>query len=282
MSFADHSISTPWRSVFAGAEGDSTIPFGTPITGAGRADAPVDLTLRLAAHGEPTPHATPLLGGSLGASLFERMNTSRDGAVFGMEDLGDVGMEDGAQAGAGSSASDRWLAGLVDLYVATGEPGAPRALEDLSEFVISAIEFHLANTDEDDGAAQTAVARTLLLLHVLFYDAGQSVAHWPLPVPSLAAADPARNRHCESFAALEECLRPPPPPSVPGSAPHASPRFDAGLCHLRRVLFWLESAGTTPLPVSAASTRTRNASHTPALCTCAWLTRLLHTRYTRA
>ena len=94
--------------------------------------------------------------------------------------------------------------------------------------------FHISRCAED-GATPSAISRTFLLLHLLLQDAAALPALWPI-TPLTPARQPA-----ESFTDLVARLDPSMACAAAEGEEGAEGEFDPVLCHVRRVLFWLES-----------------------------------------
>uniref|UniRef100_A0A7S4NVR7 Uncharacterized protein n=1 Tax=Guillardia theta TaxID=55529 RepID=A0A7S4NVR7_GUITH len=127
-----------------------------------------------------------------------------------------------------------WMHPVADLYKSTARDldateNPLQVAQPLSEFVMQALDFHLAQMEGKD-SLYSAIGRLFLLLHFLFYDTAGSSYLWPL--------SPLRNVQTKAagFSELESMLY---PPSSMIIADDDS--FDPALCHLRRILFWLES-----------------------------------------
>ena len=102
----------------------------------------------------------------------------------------------------------------------------------LSEFVFAALSFHIDRCAED-GVTPNAISRTFLLLHLLLQDAATIPALWPINGTQATRAAP------QSFHDIVSRLDPSMAYSGGGDGDEVD--FDPTLCHLRRVLFWLES-----------------------------------------
>eukprot|EP00288_Rhodomonas_lens_P014512 CAMPEP_0177700752 /NCGR_PEP_ID=MMETSP0484_2-20121128/6257_1 /TAXON_ID=354590 /ORGANISM="Rhodomonas lens, Strain RHODO" /LENGTH=175 /DNA_ID=CAMNT_0019211963 /DNA_START=261 /DNA_END=786 /DNA_ORIENTATION=+ len=94
---------------------------------------------------------------------------------FDENDMGeDIGMEEIDEDWVGKD----WLRGVAELYAST-EARGPHTTADLAEFVIRALDFHLGSCVEG-GLLPSAIAKTWLLVHILFYDSAGNLALWPL------------------------------------------------------------------------------------------------------
>ena len=82
----------------------------------------------------------------------------------------------------------------------------------------------------------TAVNRTFLLLHLLLHDAAATPSLWPISARLDRPGDNRTDVTARTFADIAARLD----PSCAFSNLEGGAVFDAALCHLRRILFWLE------------------------------------------
>eukprot|EP00960_Hanusia_phi_P054088 762538-Hanusia_phi.AAC.7 len=100
-----------------------------------------------------------------------------------------------------------WMHAVADLYKSTARDldaseNPLQVAQPLAEFVMQALDFHLAQIEGKD-ALYSAIGRLFLLLHFLFYDTAGSPYLWPL-----SSLRNARGK-ASGFSDLESMLYPP-------------------------------------------------------------------------